>query len=71
MGAAMFLKTRQIPVWTACIGTAVDVKDVYVTARLNQSFLFAGQTGTLVGFASKKQRWNSLRHRQRHSCAPV
>ena len=47
LGAARFLKTRQIPVWTTCVGSPVDMKDVYVTARLSQSFMFAGQPGTL------------------------
>lgn len=47
MGAASFLKTRQVPVWTTCVGTPADVKDVYVTARLSQSFMFAGQPGLL------------------------
>lgn len=45
--AARMLKAQQVPVWTATVGTAVETKDVYVTARLNQDFLVVDQPATL------------------------
>ena len=44
---ATMLKTRGVPVWTACVGTPVDAADLAVTARLSQNFLFVGQPATL------------------------
>jgi len=41
--AATYLKSMNVPVWTTAVGTETEAKDLYVTARLNQSFLFAGQ----------------------------
>ena len=64
LGSIAFLKTRQIPVWTACVGTPVDVKDVYVMARLSQSFMFAGQPGTLTVAVSQSgyDQWHANVH---------
>jgi hypothetical protein len=46
--AAMLLKMRQIPAWTVCAGTPVDVRDVYLNARLSQNYLFVNQPGSLT-----------------------
>jgi hypothetical protein len=45
--AARYLRTLKIPVWTVPVGTASEVKDVYVLARLNSNFLLAGQPASL------------------------
>jgi hypothetical protein len=43
--AARYLRSQKVPVWTVSLGTAVETKDLYVTARLNQNYLFARQPG--------------------------
>ena len=45
--AALHLKSRKTPVWTIPVGSDTQTKDVFVTARLNQSFLFVDQPATL------------------------
>lgn len=45
--AARYLRTLKIPVWTVPVGTTSEVKDVYVLARLNSSFLLVGQPASL------------------------
>ncbi|GMW01847.1 MAG: hypothetical protein AMXMBFR84_29840 [Candidatus Hydrogenedentota bacterium] len=45
--AARYLKTLQVPVWTVPVGTATEVKDAYLTARLAQNFLYVDQPGKL------------------------
>jgi len=45
--AARYLRTLQVPVWTVPVGTATEVKDLRVFARLNSSFLLADQPGSL------------------------
>ena len=45
--AARYLRTLKIPVWTVPVGTASEVKDIHVLARLNSSFLLAGQPASL------------------------
>jgi hypothetical protein len=45
--AARYLRTLQVPVWTVPVGTATEIKDVRVFARLNSSFLLADQPGSL------------------------
>lgn len=44
---ATLLKSRKIPVWTAPVGSAAEVKDLFVTATLNQNFLFVKQAGSV------------------------
>lgn len=46
-GMARTLKMSGIPVWTTTVGTDTEGKDVYVSARLNRSFLFKGQKADL------------------------
>lgn len=41
------LRARQVPVWTACLGSDTDVRDAYLRARFGQNFLFAKQPGRL------------------------
>ncbi len=45
--AALHLKSQKTPVWTIPIGSDTQTKDLYVTARLNQSFLFVDQPAKL------------------------
>ncbi|MBN1510242.1 MAG: VWA domain-containing protein [Sedimentisphaerales bacterium] len=45
--AARYLRTLKVPVWTVPIGTASEVKDVHVLARVNSNFLLAGQPAAL------------------------
>lgn len=45
--AARYLRTLKIPVWTVPVGTASEVKDVHVLARLNSSFILVGQPASL------------------------
>lgn len=47
MEMATFLKSRKIPVWTVPVGSAAEVKDIFVTATLNQNFLFVKQPGVV------------------------
>lgn len=46
--AARYLRTLKIPVWTVPLGTASEVKDAHVLARLNSNFLFAQQPASLL-----------------------
>ena len=45
--AATTLKSRQIPVWTTAVGTAAETRDLCVSARLSQNFLFARQPASV------------------------
>lgn len=45
--AARHLRTMKIPVWTAPVGLATEVKDVYVVTKLNSSYLLADQPGSI------------------------
>ena len=45
LGVAQQLKQRNVPVYTYCIGSEQEVKDVMVTAQLKNSFLFLKQQG--------------------------
>jgi hypothetical protein len=47
VAASIHLKSLNTPVWTTTLGATAEAKDVYVTARLNQTFLFRGEQGTL------------------------
>ena len=44
---ATHLKSQKVPVWTTCVGSLTETKDVYVTARLNQNFSFAKQPAAI------------------------
>ncbi|MBW8017338.1 MAG: hypothetical protein FVQ82_14245 [Planctomycetes bacterium] len=46
-GAARYLRSMKIPVWTAAVGTSQMTKDVYVTARLSSSFIFVDQPASV------------------------
>jgi hypothetical protein len=45
--AARYLRTLKIPVWTVPVGTASEVKDIHVLARLNSNFLLVNQPASL------------------------
>jgi hypothetical protein len=45
--AARNLRTLKVPVWTVPVGTASEVKDVHVLARLNSNFLLVDQPAAL------------------------
>lgn len=45
--AALHLKSKKTPVWTIPVGSDTQTKDLFVTARLNQNFLFVDQPATL------------------------
>jgi hypothetical protein len=45
--AARFLRTLKIPVWTVPVGTASEVKDLHVLARLNSNFMLVNQPASL------------------------
>jgi hypothetical protein len=45
--AARYLRTLKVPVWTVPVGTASEVKDIHVLARLNSNFLLAGQPASV------------------------
>jgi hypothetical protein len=65
--AALLLKSRKTPVWTIPVGSDTQTKDVFVTARLNQNFLFVNQPAKLKvsltqsGFADWYAEVNLLR----------
>ena len=42
-----YLKTLGLPVWTSTVGTETKTKDLYVTARLNQNFVFRDQEASI------------------------
>lgn len=44
---ARSLRSARLPVWTTVVGAATGTKDVCVTARLSQNFLFARQPARL------------------------
>ena len=48
LGMAQYLKTKGIPVWTTTFGGADETKDVFITARFSQNFVFRGQEASLV-----------------------
>ncbi|GMV93368.1 MAG: hypothetical protein AMXMBFR82_31460 [Candidatus Hydrogenedentota bacterium] len=45
--AALMLKSQKVPVWTIPVGSDTQTKDLVVTARLNQNFLFVNQPAKL------------------------
>lgn len=46
--AALMLKGANAAVWTTVVGNATETQDVYVTARLKQSYLFVDQPGAIA-----------------------
>jgi len=44
---ARYLRTMKVPVWTAPVGEATEVKDVYVVTKLSSSYLLADQPGSI------------------------
>ncbi len=51
--AAIYLKSRKVPVWTVPVGSDTESKDLFVTARLSQNFLFVNQPATLKATLSQ------------------
>jgi hypothetical protein len=45
--AARYLRSRKVPVWTVTLGEAGMARDLFVTARLDQNFLFVRQPGVI------------------------
>ncbi len=41
--AAAYLKSLNVPVWTVAVGSETDTRDVFVSAWLNQNFMFVKQ----------------------------
>lgn len=46
-GAARYLRSMKVPVWTAAVGTSKMSKDVYAVARLSSSFIFVDQPASI------------------------
>lgn len=46
-GAARYLRSMKVPVWTAAVGTSKMTKDVYVVARLSSNFIFVDQPASV------------------------
>jgi len=46
-GAARYLRSMKVPVWTAAVGTSKQTKDVYVVARLSSNFIFVDQPASV------------------------
>lgn len=47
LSAALFLRSLDVPVWTTTMGGDTQTKDVYVMARIDQSFLFKEQIANI------------------------
>ncbi len=53
-----YLRSLNIPVWTIPLGTSVEPKDVYITAKLSSNFVFVNQPASIqvslsgVGFSN-------------------
>ena len=47
LAAATYLRASGVPVWTTTVGTTDETKDLVVTARFDQSFLFRDQPSEL------------------------
>ncbi|MCA9413072.1 MAG: VWA domain-containing protein [Candidatus Omnitrophica bacterium] len=45
--AASYLKSLNLPVWSTTVGATGEAKDVFLSARINQSFLFKEQEGQI------------------------
>lgn len=65
--AARTLKARQIPVWTATVGKESKARDAYLTARLNQNFLYVRQPGAIEVTIEQSgyKDWPALVHLKR------
>ncbi len=61
------LRSMNVPVWSVPIGTSVQAKDVYVTARLSSNFIFVDQPASVhvslagTGYADWNPRVNLYR----------
>jgi hypothetical protein len=42
-----YLRSMNVPIWSVPIGTSVEAKDVYVTARLSSNFIFVDQPASV------------------------
>ena len=62
-----YLRSLNVPVWTVPLGTSVESKDVYITAKLSSNFIFVEQPATIqvslsgVGFSDSYARVNLYR----------
>lgn len=45
--AGRYLRSMNVPVWSVPLGTSIEAKDVYVTARLSSNFIFADQPASI------------------------
>lgn len=61
------LRSMNIPVWTVPLGTSIEPKDVFVTAKLSSNYLFVGQPASIqvslngVGFSDSFAKVNLYR----------
>ena len=62
-----YLRSINVPVWTVPLGTSVEPKDVYITAKLSSNFIFVNQPATIqvslsgVGFSNSYAKVNLYR----------
>jgi hypothetical protein len=66
-GIGRYLRSLNIPVWTIPIGTSIEPKDVFITAKLSSNFVFIGQPAKIlvsltgVGFSDSYAKVNLYR----------
>ena len=62
-----YLRSLNVPVWTVPLGTSVESKDVYITAKLSSNFIFVDQPAKVqvalsgVGFSDSYAKVNLYR----------
>jgi hypothetical protein len=61
------LRSMNVPVWTIPLGTSVEPKDIYITAKLSSNFIFVNQPAAIqvslsgVGFSNSYAKVNLYR----------
>jgi hypothetical protein len=60
-GAANVLRTANVPVWTVSVGSASEIKDVYVVARLSSNYMLVNQPATILAWitGSAYSEWSA------------
>ncbi|MBN1972394.1 MAG: VWA domain-containing protein [Sedimentisphaerales bacterium] len=62
-----YLRSMNVPVWTVPLGTSIEPKDVYITAKLSSNFIFVEQPASIqvsltgVGFSESYAKVNLYR----------
>ncbi|MBN2590506.1 MAG: hypothetical protein JXA96_11650 [Sedimentisphaerales bacterium] len=65
-----YLRSMNVPVWTVPIGTSIEPKDVFVTAKLSSNYMFVGQPASIqvalngVGFSDSYAKVNLYRENE-------